>query len=456
MMKGYLTIFLSLSLSLLAGFILLFTGMAIQNAQKIRLECVLDTSMNAVLSEYHIGLLERYGLLYIDASYLGQEPRLSNVEARLSYYLLENADSPWGNLNINQVNIVAFDTAAAENGASLRHQVITYIQDTGIKMEEANVLGYLGEVQILDGQDVQSEFSNIMGQLAGMELPTIMNDLGLIEEVPLSNPADWVYGLVGSDVMYLADINLGTVSNAGIPLGDYYSHRQISNIAGRSRNYKQNSEQFLNYLFYQMSWLGKPRDDTLLSCELEYLLKGQASDIDNVRAVAQMLFRWRLADNVNLALSDGELRTAAQIAAQELQAVQLKEEFESPVTESILYACAYLETIGDMKVIYSGGKIPLRKAAHSMSVEYVKNGTVYRSNNSNGLPYAKYLACGLLLLDDKTLNARTMDVMEMDIRAFSENKLFAMDWCIESYEAVVTASAEKQGNYQLRRRYGYF
>lgn len=109
-----------------------------------------------------------------------------------------------------------------------------------------------------------------------------------------------------------------------------------------------------------------------------------------------------------------------------------------------------------MKVIYSGGKIPLRKAAHSMSVEYVKNGTVYRSNNSNGLPYAKYLACGLLLLDDKTLNARTMDVMEMDIRAFSENKLFAMDWCIESYEAVVTASAEKQGNYQLRRRYGYF
>lgn len=177
MMKGYLTIFLSLSLSLLAGFILLFTGMAIQNAQKIRLECVLDTSMNAVLSEYHIGLLERYGLLYIDASYLGQEPRLSNVEARLSYYLLENADSPWGNLNINQVNIVAFDTAAAENGASLRHQVITYIQDTGIKMEEANVLGYLGEVQILDGQDVQSKFSNIMGQLAGMELPTIMNDL---------------------------------------------------------------------------------------------------------------------------------------------------------------------------------------------------------------------------------------------------------------------------------------
>ena len=75
MMKGYLTVFLSLSLSLLAGFVLFLTEYAIRNAEKIRLECAADTAMNAVLSEYHIDLF--------DASYLNKNPSITNVEERL-------------------------------------------------------------------------------------------------------------------------------------------------------------------------------------------------------------------------------------------------------------------------------------------------------------------------------------------------------------------------------------
>ena len=83
MMKGHLTVFLSLSLSLLTGFILLLTGNAVKNAVKVRYECAVDTGMNAVLSEFHIGLFERYGLIYIDASYLERQPCISNTEDRI-------------------------------------------------------------------------------------------------------------------------------------------------------------------------------------------------------------------------------------------------------------------------------------------------------------------------------------------------------------------------------------
>ena len=89
-MKGYLTVFLALSLSFMTGFILLLTGSAVKNAGKVRLECAVDTGMNAVLSEFHRELLERYGLIYIDASYLGNEPSIANVENRLKYYVEEN------------------------------------------------------------------------------------------------------------------------------------------------------------------------------------------------------------------------------------------------------------------------------------------------------------------------------------------------------------------------------
>ena len=63
MMKGYLTVFLSLSLSVLAGFVLLLTGSAIRNGEKLRLEGDVDIAMNSALAEFSIPLHERYGLL---------------------------------------------------------------------------------------------------------------------------------------------------------------------------------------------------------------------------------------------------------------------------------------------------------------------------------------------------------------------------------------------------------
>ena len=106
MKKGYLTVFLAMSLGFLTAFILMLTAGAVYNAEKLRLECAADTGMNAVLSEFHRGLYDRYGLLYVDAAYRGEAPLLSNVERRLQYYIeqntaavLERKYAPWGKLS---------------------------------------------------------------------------------------------------------------------------------------------------------------------------------------------------------------------------------------------------------------------------------------------------------------------------------------------------------------------
>ena len=129
MMKGYLTVFLALSLSVMTGFVLLLTGGAVRNAGKVRLECAVDTGMNAVLSEFHTVLLERYDLVYVDISYLGQSPSISNMEDRLYYYVEENTskvlegeNAPWGRIMVENVSIPDFETAAADLGASMRNQ----------------------------------------------------------------------------------------------------------------------------------------------------------------------------------------------------------------------------------------------------------------------------------------------------------------------------------------------
>lgn len=462
-MKGYLTVFLSLSLSFMTGFILLLTGNAIRNAGRVRMECAVDTSMNAALSEFHVNLLERYGLVYIDASYLGSQPSADNVKNRILYYAEENTSrvlserrAPWGSLCIDKTDILSFETAAADTGASMRSQAVCYVEDTGATGEEREAVGQMDEIRALEAEDPMGSWVGIMELLAGMELPKIQNEKGIWEEVPLSNPADWVYGLAGSDILYLARIDSEYISPARISLQSVISHRQIKNSQGVNRRYRDDQDLFLSYLFDRMGYYDHPREESLLSCQLEYLVYGKESDLENMRATAARLLKWRFADNASRALADGDLRAQALAAADLLLAVTLNPAFREPVAESILYACAFLESIGDVRVLYEGGRVPVRKAAHQMSVTHVLGGGMYRTAGGEGWSYLQYLAGMILLLDQTTENLRAMDIMEMDIRFHDGNMNFAMDWCVERIEAEITGSNNWGNHYLIRRKYGYF
>ncbi len=462
-MKGYLTVFLALSLSFLSGFILLLTGSAVRNAGKVRLECAVDTGMNAVLSEFHRELLERYGLIYVDASYLNRTPAAANVEERLRYYIEENTsrlladgNAPWGVLEIDEVPILSLETAAADMGASMRSQAICYAQDCGLSGSEQEVIGRMDEIYALDSADPMGSWMGIMEQLAGMELPMIRNEKGDWEEVPLSNPADWVFGLAGSDILYLARVNARYMSPAKIDLKRYISHRKRENTAGGGREYRDEQELFLSYLYEKMGYFGNAKEGALLSCQLEYLAHGQDSDLENMRSTAEKLLKWRFADNASRALADGDLRSQALSAAAQLLAVILKAEFQQPVAESILYACAFLESVADVAAIYEGRAVPLRKSDHHMSVERVLAGSLYQNGGDGGMTYGQYLAGMLLMVGKETLNLRTMDIIEMDIRRHDGNENFCMDWCIERLEAEVSGRGSGGNRYTLRRKYGYF
>lgn len=463
MMKGYLTVFLALSLSILTGFILFLTFNAIKNGEKVRFECAADIGMNAVLSEYHTELFDKYGLLYVDASYLGDNPSEENVEERLRFYIerntnhiFETKNAPWGSIQTKDVDIISFETAAAGKGLSMRNQAVNYIEDAGIVREETQILSCKSQLLELEALDPLGEWSNIMGQLAEIELPLVINERNEWEEVPLSNPADWVYGLTGSDALYLAEVRLDMLSPISIDTESLISHRPVQNTSVSDRIYKQNEKMFLTYLFEKMGNYEDIPDDSILCCQIEYLAEGKESDLENMAAVAERIFRWRFADNAEKALADGNLRSQAQLAANELLAVQLKREFEDPVVQSILYACAFLESIGDLKALYAGGKVPLRKGTHQMSVDKVLEGVRYTWEGSNGFGYSQYLAGMLVLMEAEMLNLRTMDIMEMDIRFRKGNAGFCMDWCIERLETVITAEGGLPDVMRLRRKYGYF
>ncbi len=455
MMKGYLTTFLALSLSIFIGFILLLTQGALRNGEKVRLECAVDTAMNATLGEYHIGLFETYDLLYVDTSYLVHGPCKEHLEERLSYYIKGNLQIPWGWISLDKVEITSMETAVADFGASMRKQAITYIQDKG-EVHQWQVLPCVEVLRFLDEGDPFTEWGGLMESITGMELPKIQNEEGIWEEVPLLNPADAIFSLAGSDIFYLAKVDLKQVSANCIHLENYISHRQPENTRSINRTYTEDENAYLNYLFEKLGNFHNPASGALLSCQLEYVVCGKESDRENVYEVGKRLFRMRFTDNVSCAFSDGYLRAEAELLADTLQAVQLNPVFREPVVKSILYACAFLETVNDIRNLCQGKTVPITKSSHNMSIESVLTGTTYESDGGGGLSYQEYLAGMLLLTDEKQLNLRVLDIMEMEMRKRDGNEHFSMDWCVERYEFEISAQSNFGDVWNIKRKCGYF
>lgn len=462
MMKGYLTVFLALSLSIFSGFILFLTGNAVRNAGKVRLEGAVDIGMNSALAEYHIGLKERYDLIYIDASYHHCEPSVKNLESRLDFYMMKNIcrdseNPPWGSVLFQDAEVKSIQTAADGEGNSMKHQAVTYIRDSNIKRPEASVSAFLTEIQELDSKDTAAEWSALQEQIAGMELPRILNEKGEWEEVPLGNPADRIFYLLYSDILYLAEADLEGVGIGSIQKKDYISVRSIQ--VNQDYRYEEIEEEiFLAYLHEKMGSFRNPKKDGFLRLQLEYIAAGKESDYENLKEVAETLFKWRFSSNIGLVLTDGGLYQEAAETAESLFAVQLKEEFKEPVTKSILYACAYLEAVNDVKSILKGGKISIRKDKCDISVTDVVEGNIGGRSVSHkaGLSYEQYVSCMLTLADRKERDLRSMDVIEMDIRFLTGNPYFKMDWCIERCHAVITARGNLKDKYTLSRMYGYY
>lgn len=478
MMKGYLTVVLSLSLSILSGVILTLTTLAIRNGQRLRMECIADVSMNSTLAEFEKTLHDRYGLFYVDLSYQEAQPSLQNMERRLQYYLSENIalfqnSDLWGNLALKQVVISDVRTAADEQGASVKNQAMQYVEDCGIHREETEMLSNADSILGTGQKDVMGTWNALMEVIAGMELPVIQNEQGEWEEVPLANPADRAYGLSGSDVLFLVGAPTDRIPVGKIRIEDYLSGKNGSGIMteGHRNGLLQNTGEsgrqgqgraedtglFITYLFEMMGNYRGEKEDGLLKYQLEYIAEGKPSDYENLQAVVEELIRIRFAVNAEAAFADDGMVSEAMELAQELQAVSLKPAFLQPVTESILYACAYLEALAEVKTLLKGGRVGKGKESWVIRPSVIAEAEIQGGiQSSSGVSYEQYLACMVYELPEKVRNYRAMDIMEMDIRMLTGNTGFAMDGCVEQFRAQIQAAGSVHGNYLIDRTYGYY
>ena len=466
-LKGSITVFLSLTLSALLLMVLTFNALCVGNAEKMRFEISSDAAFNSVLGEYSIYLKDRFDLLYIDSSYLAGTPGTDRVENRLMHYMKRNSeealsmpDSPWGSIRIDECRIDDFETATGGDGQNMASQAVRFVYDSphtmGLQEEAFEAMANAPLASAMDGEDPLGEISSYMEALLGMELPKKKNKKGIWEEVPLSNPADWVYGLMGSDVLYLSGITDIDISAAVVDLSSLISHRGAANTGAGKAGYEYCENAYIAYLADKFGCYGNEMEETPLKCSLEYIVAGEGSDYENFKEVVNRIFTWRLADNLRLAFSDGRLKSEARAAALLIEVCTLNPAFIEPVANTIIAACAFLETISDLKEILSDGRIPLVKSSHNMSVANILCGSIYHASSDEGLNYRQYVEIMIINMDLTDKIMRTMDLMELETRLNTGNGEFCMDWCMEEINARINGSGSGIAEYRINRKYGYF
>lgn len=72
-MRGGITVFLTLILSVLSGFIIALTGLTKRYIAKSEAVYAVDNAVRSCFAEYNRELFDRYHILLIDSSYKGYE-----------------------------------------------------------------------------------------------------------------------------------------------------------------------------------------------------------------------------------------------------------------------------------------------------------------------------------------------------------------------------------------------
>lgn len=478
MRRGYITVFLSLSLTLILSLVFTVIEGARISAIRMKFECVTDIGMNSVLAEYHRELLKQYDLLFVDTSYCGSHPDIANTKAHLRNYMQKNFQTGEGRslfggkeflaMNMGTVDIPEYAIASDNEGAVLKRQVTDYMEDYPIGAVLGKITGNVGSLQGagLASMDVGARRREYESQIEAIGLPKKEVEEGKFEEVPLDNPADLANATRSSGVLNLVLEDPSSVSAVKVDLREYLSHRpdRMSGTGLCSEVIEAGGEAneliFQTYLFEKCGYYGAEMEKSLLKYQIEYILAGEDTDWQNLEQVAKRLLFWREAANVLYILSDSAKVAEAQAMAAALAAVTLMPALMEPVKYTILFAWAYVESLQDVKTLLNGGRVPLMKTAADWKtgIHAIKDvrGSLAEDSGGGGLNYKEYLQVMLFLENAETRTERAMDIIEMDIRRTPGNARFRLDGCFDVYQARVSVNSRFGYSYEMTRRYGFY
>lgn len=479
--KAYLTVYLALSLTVLLAVVMALVAGVKKNTIRMEEELALDTAGYSALAEYDQELLNQYALFFIDTSYGGRAPDIEEIGGHIKQFANKNLeDTKLFDSRLALVGIQDAELATDEKGAVFKRQIIDYEENYfGLEALESLFQGLLGGEAFQADELIKWRDENAE-RLAGEKPPTKTVEKVRYneesgeeetyeeeEEVPIENPAAYVNELRKSGILNLLVEDPSKISDRRVRLEEYVSHRSdllqgtglLQEKAERGSLFTESKEKLLlnAYVFQKYGYYGQEKENAALHYQVEYLLGKKESDIENLKAVAGKLLLIREAANAAYLYGDAAKKAEIAAMAASVAAVALAPYLQPLIETSILFAWSYIESIQDVKLLLSGGKVPLFKTAAEWQTDLGSilhfAGASVSGEETRGLNYQQYLSMLLLLEKEEKLLFAMMDVMEMDIRKTAYHENFRMDGCVSGFRVAAKFEDDSGGCSFLRAYY---
>ena len=475
--SGYLTVYAALTLTVMISLCLVLIEGVRRNTIAFEAECVMDIGMDSVLAEYHRELLKRYGLFMIDTSYGTDYPSFHNTEQHLSDYLSRNLSyedchqlsflyHDLLGMKLEDVEILRVSLATDNGGRVFQLRAAEHMKSR-LGLE---IIGKLLEwTETVEGyglleQDIEGQLDQVSTELRqydGME-----RQMGEEEWIKISipDPTQAAVQMRREGILKWVVEDVSLLSAAAIDPEQYISRRATRGEVNHGSAWEQDelgptdNVFLLEYFLAYAGRYGAPVEDSLLQYQVEYLLCGNASDLDNLHQVANWLCGIREAANVIYLMGDGTKRGEAEALAAILADVIAMPELEPLFETALILTWAYLESLYDVRTLLAGGRVELLKTDKNWhySLENIWSPqTEEQGVQSSGLSYEDYLRILLYIQPPDILTMRFMDLVEMDIRRTPGNEHFRMDGCIDGLEAEVLVKSGYGYQFTIKREKKY-
>lgn len=476
MKNAQITVYLTLIFTLILS-VFLSAFEAVRGSHlRIRMENAVQTAIHSAFGEYHRELFERYGLLFIDTSYMSATPDYRKVEERLEEYLEYNLKPEeeqtllfardWYGVEDYNVSLTNIRLATDNWGGVFRQQAVDYMQSYvgGDIIEEVqNLLVIVEEYELDSGkfeeyhrEAVKKEESWQENNLLGEE----WNTSGILPSLDFAEEYLNVLQFPTGDSNFM-----GISTKAFIPW-DHASHRW--NIQGtealEEQSFDITQELFFGeYILCKFGNYTEVREESKLDYQVEYILFGQAQDSANLFQMQETLFLFRGTANLSMLLADKETQQIIDLISQLALLVEIPPEVVKVI---INVGWAAAESISDVQQLAKGEKVPLLKEPGDFTVglgglmEGIKMDLSVGSGTGNipsvELQYKDYLRIFLYLQPPVIKVYRCMDMIEADIRLTEGNENFRMDACADAVSMEVGITDGYGHFYSMERKYSYF
>lgn len=468
-LPGEMTAFLALIFILLIAFAgSLMESASIQSAKNYR-RADMNRAIESVFAEYQKDLLEEYELFALEGSYESGSYSEEKVFDRLAYYGASNMDHTMARLQL----------LTDDGGGPFLSQVSDWVKYRyGLDKLE----GLLGSAQTWKSQDEGIRDYQEQEQEGSRELSSLLEEQE--QSLPSEdNPLETVEQLKQSPLLALVMPKDRQVSRKQISLAEQPSGRALQQGYGSFEDMAEQGEASRLALgVYLMDHFSSAVPEgtgtagagqTALSGEakapgsgldyqLEYVVSGQASDAENLEKTVQRLLLIRLVSNFAYIQTDSAKRAEAAAMAATLCTLLAVPAIIEAVTQALLFAWSFGESIVDLRALLKGSRVPLVKDSESWQLQLSGLLTLGSEDEWNegkdtqgGMSYEEYLQILLFLTDTDEVAMRSLDLIEQHMRLGKGLEWFRIDHCITKMELDSSCSLRRGITYSFSTYFGY-